>query len=668
MNRVSIITVAAALLAAPACMDDASTRSLELAVSEGPIAAAGSGHWRIIGGCSAYCFWTERFWIDLDVRNDAYDKRVAVLWTSNGWATVNVAEASYEADAGNGRETWGVDVVLGQYSDPNPPPREVEYAAFVEMNGQTHWEPYNNHYIYGSVGFERPVRLLDSEVSYDATAGGVLTGSVRVFDLDYAKQVTVVYTTDGWATASEAEAQWDHGDDWAFRVEGLGGVDGEPLPDEVVFAVRYRVLGAEHWDNHDGDDFRHRLAPAFDLEPLYSFDGFDEPVSGVITASARVSTDIGVAAVDARVDDGAWVTVDSSYTSNYTFTTLDLDDGAHAVEFRATLAGGYQATAGRSVEVDNRISPLGAWAPTFAPFDPDDPGSRGSSWGLAAGDDGSIYFQWEERYQYPAEPYRGIARFDQYGSSASPLLYEALAPTPSGFPPYFWRVAVDEAGRVYALERSPGTAVWRWRADGTIDTDFADGGRLELETEWNGHRFDIVRAMAWGGDSLWIVGTCPAWNATCGASLNRFDADGAFLGAAAIPEDLPNEGGYSVDPGAAVHDGATLWVLQGRTIVGFDAGADGAPALAGTVELDVAVSPEAIVRLGDGRFFVQDGGRRLVALDADGAVAGHWYFGNDSAEYLGGVDLASEMVLVGDTVVVLDVEAARAVSFDTNVE
>ena len=62
------------------------------------------------------------------------------------------------------------------------PGPEVEYAAFVKMNGVTTWDPFNNHFIKSSVNEQRPVRLLQSGVVYEKGAV-VLSGVARVLNV-----------------------------------------------------------------------------------------------------------------------------------------------------------------------------------------------------------------------------------------------------------------------------------------------------------------------------------------------------------------------------------------------------------------------------------------------------------------------------------------------------
>ncbi|XP_037345895.2 protein phosphatase 1, regulatory subunit 3Db [Pungitius pungitius] len=92
-----------------------------------------------------------------------------------------------------------------------------------------------------------------------------ITGSVRVLNLSYEKQVTVRYSFTDWRTHTETAASW---------TEGRHGVEGGapetdsfrfrlPVPPFLLrpgavleFAIRYRVAGFSHWDNNDGRNYK----------------------------------------------------------------------------------------------------------------------------------------------------------------------------------------------------------------------------------------------------------------------------------------------------------------------------------------------------------------------------------------------------------------------------
>lgn len=87
-----------------------------------------------------------------------------------------------------------------------------------------------------------------------------ISGTVRVRNVAFEKQVTVRYTFSGWRSAHEAVARW-RGPAGAKGSEDIFAF-GFPVPpfllelgSQVHFALRYGVAGAEYWDNNDGHDY-----------------------------------------------------------------------------------------------------------------------------------------------------------------------------------------------------------------------------------------------------------------------------------------------------------------------------------------------------------------------------------------------------------------------------
>lgn len=87
---------------------------------------------------------------------------------------------------------------------------------------------------------------------------GVL-GTVKVRNLAYHKKVTVRYTVDGWSSCRDVVGQYveeSHAgftDTFSFEM---------PIPTTLLkdckleFAICYKVLGVEFWDNNSGDNYR----------------------------------------------------------------------------------------------------------------------------------------------------------------------------------------------------------------------------------------------------------------------------------------------------------------------------------------------------------------------------------------------------------------------------
>ncbi len=116
-------------------------------VLDGAIVATAAGQWGRTVHCPSpapsTCVIERNVWVDIAVRDDAYDKRVGIVWTDlvrdpagSPWHT---AYAQYEHALSSPYEQWGVDVTAGVYVAIEPSPHIV-FAAFVEMNGQTYWD------------------------------------------------------------------------------------------------------------------------------------------------------------------------------------------------------------------------------------------------------------------------------------------------------------------------------------------------------------------------------------------------------------------------------------------------------------------------------------------------------------------------------------------------
>lgn len=599
------------------------------ALSDAPVSVIATGHWNHTLGCSGFCVEEVNFWVDLRVRNDAYDKQVGVLWTDDGWATVKTATAVYEEPLGDGWEQWGVDVTVGQMASYQAP-REIEVAAFATMAGNAYWDPGNNYYIYNKVDAETPVRRLSSEVHMEPGKGVVMTGRVRVFDLAYNKEVAVRYSTDGWATWDEVEATWVSGDDWGFRAEHVAD---EPLPDGVEYAVRYSVDGQEYWDNSGGANFRHTLAPGFDTG--YSFLDLAKPVSGVLTLGGTFKTDLPFEAVQVRVDSGAWS--DGQMT---TFSTAGLADGPHAVEVRATLTGGGQVTHALPFTVKNTLTPVETWAPEI-----ESGAAVGGAWALAADGAGRIYLAPGSSWGTDA----AVLRYDSWGAS-QPTAYAAL---PNQRRPQ--SLAVDAQGRVYAVVAYNDKAIYRFDTAGALDASFGDGGAVSLDGAVLGAPVCYAGAVTVNAHHLYLADTCQH-------RILRFTLDGLADGALGMPDD------GSPVPAGLYADGDGVWMLRSHQIVRIDDAQDAPMSVGQVIALDPTLNgPKGLTRDADGDFWTGDGVAGVTVVGPDGGhLAGWWGGGN--YDFPGAFQLPQDVVtLPNGDVAVLGAEGPRLVRFDGTV-
>ena len=176
--------------------------------------------------------------------------------------------ASYLAPSGNGQELWRASY----HRSSNL--HDLEFVVRYEVAGQVYWDNNNgqNYYVAANAGvYLAPgfTVLANSfapyTINYAPGQPFQFYGSVAVQNIDYAKSVTIVYSTDGWQTVNEVSAQYSPGyyygmysstsnpnqfgvEVWTFNMN-LG------YATEVEYAIRYEVNGQTFWDNNNGLDY-----------------------------------------------------------------------------------------------------------------------------------------------------------------------------------------------------------------------------------------------------------------------------------------------------------------------------------------------------------------------------------------------------------------------------
>ncbi|XP_042294741.1 protein phosphatase 1 regulatory subunit 3E-like [Sceloporus undulatus] len=112
-----------------------------------------------------------------------------------------------------------------------------------------------------SAGFLDRLRAQKVALEWVRSEAGGLRGAVRVLNLAFQKEVSVRYSLDRWASALEIPASYQphslgpETDRFAFRLPISSA--GTPTP-TLDFALRYRLPGAEFWDNNRGENYRLR--------------------------------------------------------------------------------------------------------------------------------------------------------------------------------------------------------------------------------------------------------------------------------------------------------------------------------------------------------------------------------------------------------------------------
>ncbi|MBZ4394318.1 carbohydrate-binding protein [Myxococcus faecalis] len=199
----------------------------------------------------------------LVVKNLAYEKQVAIHDKQPDGTWLDL-EASYAGDAGAGHELWKVTRQYQSWGTSPQPTRDLEFVAKYTVNGQTYWDNNGgaNYQLVRTNGPLLPRANVLVGSSYWQPTGEVDIG-IDVKNLAYTKSVTVVYTTDNWATSHEVAASFVPGysvgyayisspnaygvERWQARIPA---VSGTPL-----YYIRYEVNGQTYWDNNFGYNY-----------------------------------------------------------------------------------------------------------------------------------------------------------------------------------------------------------------------------------------------------------------------------------------------------------------------------------------------------------------------------------------------------------------------------
>ncbi len=215
------------------------------------------------GGCQGVDLYL-KLRIKPQVGANLDQKRVGVVYRKPGSAALTTVTGNYFTTWGNGDEEWHVKVSLRSWENI------VSFDAWYQDGlGHTYFDDNNNELHAVSIGGSyAAIQHLWNFTNVAVTPAGVQgTVSVRMADIDFDKQVAMVWTTDNWATTNwsnmggaDNQFHWveDYGSDyerWDCNVNLPGNFTS------FQYAVVYRhgtVNGAtvyEFWDNNGGSNF-----------------------------------------------------------------------------------------------------------------------------------------------------------------------------------------------------------------------------------------------------------------------------------------------------------------------------------------------------------------------------------------------------------------------------
>ena len=208
---------------------------------------------------------------DVLVADLAFDKQVTVHVQTVGQPLDAAAQggawfdvpASYVGAVGAGYERWRFEVPTALYKGGQGSSPLFRYAVRYAAAGQEYWDNHGGD-DYRDAYLGAPVQLATSTYTLEShpslyTMTHVLSGQILVENLGFHKDVALLYVgaDGGWheAAATYSAPSYTHGnyEVWTFRI--AEAVYKVPPAGFFRFAIRYRVDGAESWDNNGGADY-----------------------------------------------------------------------------------------------------------------------------------------------------------------------------------------------------------------------------------------------------------------------------------------------------------------------------------------------------------------------------------------------------------------------------
>jgi len=99
-----------------------------------------------------------------------------------------------------------------------------------------------------------------------------IRGTVRVVNLDFHKAVLIRYSVDKWKTFKDAQTTYVQNSCDGFSDKFVFTINADCLSvgQRLEFAVKYDVLGEEHWDNNENANYAFQCVPEGPPRPVTS--------------------------------------------------------------------------------------------------------------------------------------------------------------------------------------------------------------------------------------------------------------------------------------------------------------------------------------------------------------------------------------------------------------
>jgi len=219
-----------------------------------------------------YYYNTKTFYVE--VANLAYQKNVfAHQQMGNGlWQDFPL---KYLNSIGDNTEMWGLVYDYSGWGTSNN--LGDSFAIKYVVNGQTYWDNNSgkNYTVCGSEGMylQNGVNIsVDTSFSYYSSNSATSTSNFYIVadvrNIAMTKNVTVVYSTDGWKTTLTSPLSFSKdfaiGDEAFLISPNVFGIErwvGSIIMKSssqkfIQFAVSYTVNGQTYWDNNFGNNYQ----------------------------------------------------------------------------------------------------------------------------------------------------------------------------------------------------------------------------------------------------------------------------------------------------------------------------------------------------------------------------------------------------------------------------
>ncbi len=191
----------------------------------------------------------------VEVDNLAYNKQVTVRYQAQGGEWVD-AVARYVAPSGANSEAWYFETEPKTYTDRLG--TEFPFAIRYSVGGQTYWDNNagQNYRVGGGPRTFSPSFVLEAtNLALTELRWGLdqVNAQVALKNLGAEKNVSVVYSTDGWRTVQTAQGTFQYSSS-GYELWSLAMPVGVEAT-SIELAVSYTVNGQTYWDSNFGRDY-----------------------------------------------------------------------------------------------------------------------------------------------------------------------------------------------------------------------------------------------------------------------------------------------------------------------------------------------------------------------------------------------------------------------------